>query len=548
MKEEVFITGHRNPDSDSICSALAYAELKNKRGECNAIPIRLGELNQETKFILNYFGLEPPMYKDTIKPQVGDLSIDTAYSVSKDISLNKALNLIQNNNISSLIVVDENETLIGIVSLSNITKSYMDIWDDGILGRSKTTIDNIIEVLSAELIYEPEKIRNFENISVYAMEVGDVEETIHEGDIVIVGNRPEAQKDAIQRDISVLIITGGGKADEEALELAKKHGVNIISTEFNSYMTARLLPQSVPVSYVMTTEDLVYFHKDDYVEYVKVIMGKSRYRAYPIIDHKNRVVGSISRYHLISNRRKQLILVDHNEKNQSIPDIEVAEIKEIIDHHRVANISTTGPIYFRNEPVGSTSTIISRIYFEHGIRPSKKIAGILSAAIISDTLLFRSPTTTDTDRRMLDRMSKIAGIDIDKFAMEMFKAGTSLENKKPEDLLTSDVKLFTIEDEKVRIGQAFTMDLDNIGFIKKPLIERMEEMRKDYQEDLFVFILTDIFEERSEIIVSGKHSKAIADAFDGEVTDHSFIAPGVLSRKKQVVPRITQAISKAKSE
>lgn len=548
MREEVFITGHRNPDSDSICSAIAYAELKNKRGEYDAIPIRLGELNQETKFILKYFGVEAPLYKDTIKPQVGDLALDSAYSVSKEISLNKALNLIQDNNINSLIVVDEEETLIGIVSLSNITKSYMDIWDDGILGRSNTTLENIVEVLSAELIHRPENTRNFGNISVYAMEAGDVEEKIHEGDIVIVGNRTEAQNDAIKRNISVLIITGGEKPVDDTIELAKEHGVALISTEFNSYMTARLLPQSIPVSYVMTTEDLVYFHEDEYVEYVKDIMGKSRYRSYPIVDHQNKVVGSISRYHLISNKKKQLILVDHNEKNQSIPDLEVAEIKEIIDHHRVANISTTGPIYFRNEPVGSTATIVSRIYLEHGIRPSKKIAGILSAAIISDTLLFRSPTTTETDKIMLDRMSKIAGIDVDKFSMEMFKAGTSLENKKPEDLLTSDVKLFTIENEKVRIGQTFTMDLENIEFIKKPLIERMEEMRNDYEEDIFVFVLTDIFEETSEILVSGKYAQEIASAFGGEIVNNSFIAPGVLSRKKQVVPKVTQAISKAKAE
>lgn len=548
MKEEVFITGHRNPDSDSICAALAYAELKNRKGEYNAIPVRLGELNQETKFILNYFGVEAPKFKDTIKPQVEDLYIDNVYCVSKEISLNKALRLIQNNNINNVTVVDEDEVLVGIVSLSNITKCYMEIWDDGILGRSKTSLENIVEVLSGELIYEPKKRRGFGNICVYAMAAGEVGETIQERDLVIVGSRVDAQKDAIERKISVLVIAGGAKVEDEVLELAKKNDVIVISTEYNSYMSARLIPQSVPISHVMTTDDLVYFHKDDFIEDVKSIMGKSRYRTYPVLDHKNKVVGSISRYHLISNKKKQLILVDHNEKNQSIPDIEVAEIKEIIDHHRVANISTTGPVYFRNEPVGSTCTIISRIYFEHGIRPSKKVAGILCAAIISDTLLFKSPTTTDMDRIMLERMAKIAGIDIEKFAMEMFKAGTSLENKKPEDLLTADVKLFTIEDEKVRVGQAFTMDLDNISSIKNSLLERMEEMRKDYGEDIFVFVLTDIFEEKSEILVAGEYANEIADAFDGEVKENSFIAPGVLSRKKQVIPKITQALSKIKSE
>ena len=313
-------------------------------------------------------------------------------------------------------------------------------------------------------------------------------------------------------------------------------------------MAARLLPQAVPISHVMTTNELVYFHKDDFVEDVKAIMGKTRYRTYPVVDHKNRVVGSISRYHLISNQKKKLILVDHNEKSQSIPDIEYADIKEIIDHHRVANVSTTGPVYFRNEPVGSTCTIISKIFFEHGIRPTRKIAGILCAAIISDTLLFKSPTTTELDKIMLERMSTIAGIDPEKFAMEMFKAGTSLENVKPQDLLKADVKLFTIEDERVRVGQAFTMDLDNLASIKKQLIDKMEEMRKDYKEDVFVFALTDIFKETSKIIVVGKFEQPIAAAFEADLEDNSFMAPGVLSRKKQIIPKLTQAISKAKAE
>lgn len=548
MREEVFITGHRNPDTDSICAAISYAELKNRKGEYYAIPVRLGELNQETRFVLNYFGIEAPKFKDTIKPQVEDLSIDSAYCVSKDISLNKALRVIQNNNINNVTVVDEEGILVGIVSLSNITKCYMEIWDDGILGRSNTSLENIVEVLSGKLIYKPENVREFGNISVYAMEAGDKRATIDEKDLVIVGNRVDAQEDAVKKNISVLVVAGGAEVDKKVLELAKKHNVTIISTEYNSYMSARLLPQSVPISHVMTTEELVCFHKDDFVEDVKTIMGKSRYRTYPVLDHKNKVIGSISRYHLISNKRKQLILVDHNEKNQSIPDIDVAEIKEIIDHHRVANIATTGPIYFRNEPVGSTCTIISRIYFELGIRPSKQVAGLICAAIISDTLLFRSPTTTEIDKIMLERMSKIAGIDPEKFAMEMFKAGTSLENKKPQDLLKADVKLFTIDDEKVRVGQAFTMDLENISSIKKPLIDRMEEMRQDYQEDLFIFILTDIFEERSEIIVTGKYEEQIAAAFEGKVCEHSFMAPGVLSRKKQVIPKVTQAITRAKNE
>lgn len=544
--EEIYVTGHRNPDTDSVCAAIAYAELKNKIGEYKAIPVRLGELNQETKFVLNYFDVDAPKVKDTIKPKIEDIEIDAPHCVAPDISLNKALRIIQANNLSNLITVDGDDKLLGVASLSNITNCYMEIWDDGLLGRSNASLENIVEVLVGKLIYKPENRREFGNICIYAMEAGDAGDKISAGDLVVVGNRIDAQKDAIKRNISVLIIAGGAEIEDEILEMAKENEVAIISTSYNSYMSARVLTQAVPISYVMSKGKLVYFHRDDSVEDVKVAMAQSRYRSYPVVNHHNQVVGAISRYHLFSNPKKKLILVDHNEKNQSIPDIESAEIKEIIDHHRVANISTTGPVYFRNEPVGSTCTIISKIYFEHGIRPSKKVAGILCAAIISDTLLFRSPTTTELDRLMLDRMSKIAGIDTESFAMDMFKAGTSLENKKPQDLLEADVKTFSIEDMKVRVGQAFTMDLENIGSIKPALIKRMEEKRKDYGEDMFVFMLTDIFKETSEIIVVGGNPEIVAEAFDAEYSDGSFIAPGVLSRKKQVIPNLTKAISKIK--
>lgn len=548
MKETVYITGHRNPDSDSICAAIGYADLKNRRGFENAIPLRLGEINNETKFILDYFGVEEPLYKDTMKPQVSDIDFDQPYKVSKDIPMNKALNIIQNSRVSSVQVVDEQDKLLGIVSLSNLTKGYMDIWDDNILGRSNTSLDNIVEVLSAQIINEPKNPRPFiGRMAVYAMEPEDIKDNILENDVVIVGNRENAQRDAIEKGVSLLILTIGSELSSENLELAKKNDVTVLSTELDTFLTARLLPLSVPVEYIMSKSDLIKFKPDDFVDDIKIIMGNTRFRSYPIVDHQDRVLGSISRYHLISSKKKHLILVDHNEKNQSIQDIESAEIREIVDHHRVANISTSNPIFFRNEPVGSTSTIIAMMFFEQGVSPSKEIAGILSGAIISDTLLLRSPTATEIDKRMLSRMSKIANIDVEKFATEMFKAGTSLENKQPQDLLKEDVKQFVIEGEKVRVAQVLTMDLESLHNRKDELLKHMKDIMDMNGESTFILVFTDILQEISEMLVVGEYKEQIANGFGAVLVDNSFSAPGVLSRKKQVIPSITQSIFEAKN-
>lgn len=546
-KETIYISGHRNPDTDSICAAIAYADLKNRRGKVKAVPIRLGDLSRETKFILDYFNVEAPMLKETMKPQVLDLTIDPPYKISKDTTLNKALGIIQGEAISALQVVDEKDELLGIVTLSNLTEGYMDIWDDNILGRSNTSLENIVEVMRGEILYKPKKLKDFSGrMTVYAMQPDSVRDNIQANDVVIVGNREDAQRDAIYKGVSMLILTVGSEISEENLSLAKEQDVTIITTELDSFLAARLLPLAVPVEYVMTKKNLVRFKEDEFVDDIKTIMGNTRYRSYPIVNHKNQVVGSIARYHLISNKKKQLILVDHNERNQSVPDIEAAEIIEIIDHHRVANISTSQPIFFRNLPVGSTSTIISMMYFEQGVSPSKDIAGILCGAIISDTLLLRSPTATDEDKRMLERMAKIADIDIEEFAIEMFRAGTSLEGKTSEDLLSEDMKQFDIEGEKVRIAQVFSMDLDNLASRKEDLIEKMTEDIERYGLSTYLLVFTDILKENSEIMAVGEFDNQIASAFGSGLENHSFSAPGILSRKKQVVPLVTKAISGSK--
>ena len=542
MKNKIYITGHKNPDTDSICSALALAELKNKMGE-PAEAIRLGNLNRETEFVLNFFNVEAPRLKTSIKPQVRDIEIDPAYCVSPDMSMANAMDLIQKNNINSLPVVDDTDNLIGIVSLSNIASTYMEIWDDSIIGRSNTSFENIIDVLRAKIIYKPDNLRPMSGkMAVKAIKKEDL---IKEGDIVIVGDDKFDQESAINNNISLLILTISTQLDDDVLELAKKRGVAVITTGLSTFMVARILPQAVPVNYVMTKENLVVFHKDDLIDDVREKMSQSRFRSYPVLDNKNQVIGNISRYHLISNLRKKLILVDHNEKNQSIDDIDSAEIIQIVDHHRVANISTSNPIYFRNEPVGSTATIVSKMFFENGIKPSRAIAGLLCSAIISDTLLFRSPTSTETDKYVLEKMKKIAAIDVEEYAMEMFKAGTSLEGKKADELLKSDVKDFSIENKNIRVCQIFTMNLSSLESIEKDLKIEMENFINENSTDTFILMITDIFKEISEIIVVGEFKKEIAEKFNTSIDNDKFISKGLLSRKKQLIPTVTNAVSES---
>ena len=540
MKNKIYIVGHKNPDTDSICSAIALAELKNKLG-VEAEPIRTGGLDRGAEFVLDYFKVDKPRLKTSIKPKIRDIEIDAAYCVAPSYSMAAAMDLIQKNNINSLPVVDDDEKLIGVVSLSNIAASYMEIWDDSIIGRSKTSLENILEVLKGSFVHLPENPRPLSGkMAVKAIKKQDL---IDEGDIIIIGDDTKDQEAVIKKNISLLILTISTKLDDDLLELAKKHRVTVISTGLSSFMTSRILPQAVPVEYVMTKDNLAVFHKDDLLDDVREQMTSSRFRSYPVLDSKNQVVGNISRYHLISNLKKKVILVDHNERNQSIDDLDSADIVQIIDHHRVANVATSAPIFFRNEPVGSTSTIISKMFFENGIKPSRKIAGLLCAAIISDTLLFRSPTSTPTDKFVLNKMSKIAAIDPEEFAMEMFRAGTSLEGKKPEELLKTDVKNFTFEGKNVRVCQIFTMDLDSTASVEDDLKEAMEEYLEKENVESFILMITDIFREISEVIVVGSFKEALARQFGKEIVNSKFVAEGLLSRKKQLIPKLSSAVS-----
>ena len=544
MKDVIYVTGHKNPDSDSICAAYAYAEFKNKIGDIETIACRLGNVNQETQYILDYFNAEAPQLLKTVKLKVEDLQFDNISPVSPELSLKTAWTIMRDKNIKTLPVADENDHLLGVLAVSNLTSCYMDIWDNRILAKSNTTLDNIIDTLSAKASYINENLTTFPGkIVVSAMQPDTMTGHIEEGDIAIVGDREEAQAELIKLNVSLMIVTGGYAPSQNIIELAKEHGVTVIVTQHDSFTTSRLLVQSIPVGYVMVKENIVSFTTDDLVDDIKGIMTETRFRSYPVLDQNGRVVGTVSRYHLISNHKKKVIQVDHNERGQSVDGLEDAEVLEIIDHHRVADIQTNNPIYFRNEPVGSTSTIVAKCFFESGIRPSRKAAGLLCGAIISDTLLFRSPTCTPQDQYICKKLAEIADINIEEFAKEMFKAGTSLKGKTVEQIFNSDFKPFTIEDTKVGIAQVNTMDIEGFMPLKEEMLNYMDQKAKEAGLDMVMLLLTDILNEGSEILVTGNKPEIVEKAFNVTLKDKGAFLPGVLSRKKQVVPPITNAIT-----
>jgi len=545
MKDIVYITGHKNPDSDSICAALAYAEYKNKTGSDNYVPVRLGEINRETYFILAYFGVEAPVFIEDVRLQISDLNIDKIAPISSEITLKMAWNIMRMNNVKSIPVVDENEILNGIVSVSNVTESYMDVWDNMILGKSKVTVNNLLDTLTGQVLHLDKDRKHFYG-KIYALSASpeEVNKTIEEGDIIITGNRRDALESAVDRKVSLIIITGSGDMDEDLLSKAQENRVTVLNTPYDTYTTSRLISQSIPVNYVMTKENIMYFSSDDYIGDIRNTMAETRFRSYPVVSEENRVVGTISRFHLISGKKKKVILVDHNEKGQSVKGLNEAEILEIIDHHRVADVATSTPIFFRNEPVGSTSTIVANIFFENGIRPSKKTAGLLAAAIISDTLLFKSPTSTNVDRLVLQRLAQIADIDVEEFALEMFKYGTSLAGKSPQEILKQDFKVFTYDNSKIGVSQVYTMDSETIDELKDTIIETMEEMTDHEGYDLQLLMVTDIYKEGSELIAVGKQKDVINKAFNVQMKENSIYIPGILSRKKQVIPPISSVINR----
>ncbi|EYE88389.1 inorganic pyrophosphatase [Fervidicella metallireducens AeB] len=541
MGDVIYITGHRNPDSDSICSALAYADLKKKLGY-NAIAARLGEISRETEFILDYFNLKKPEYLPTVKIQVCDLEMDNVEHVYPHTSIKEAWTIMNKGNYKTLPVVDSHKKLLGVVSLTDITFKYMDTQDVNVIATSKTPLKNIIETLNAKILCGSEEdFKTSGKVIIAALKYEQMKSYVNVGDIVIIGNRTDSQVTAIEQGANLLIVTGGCDVEENVLKLCKEKKCIVISTPNDTFTTARLINQSIPLNYVMTSNDIIKFELDDLADEAKEVMTKTRHSSYPVVDTNNHIKGFISRYHLITQKKKKVILMDHNETAQSVHGIEDAEVIEIIDHHRVADVQTSKPIYFRNEPVGSTSTIVANMFFENGLTPEKGIAGALLGAIISDTLKFKSPTCTNVDKVTAEKLASIAEVDIDTFAYEMFKAGTSLKGKTPEEIFYQDYKDFNLGEYKIGVGQVNTMDPSSIEETKSDLLAFMNNVCKTGNYNLVIIMVTDIVNEGSELLFVGENKELISKAFNVELGENSVYLPGVVSRKKQIIPPLSQA-------
>lgn len=545
MSDLVYVSGHRNPDTDSICSAIAYSYLLNATNKYNAVPVRLGEINRETEYVLKRFGVEHPVLLKTVKQKVEDLNYDKVTVFSKDLTLKTAWFLLKQQNLKSAPILDEHGQLLGLLSTSNIIEGYMDQWDSEVLKKAKTPVENVIDTLEANVIYLNESLKVVEgDIHIAAMSGSEAKKHIHENDVVIVGgDRSDDLEELISVKPSLIVLTGSLTADENVVKKCEEQGISIISTPFNTYQTSQQIVQAIPVEYVMIKGDIKTFSTDDTLDYMKEVMSETRYRGYPVIDLNNRCVGSISRFALLKGLRKKVILVDHNERGQSIPGIEEADILEIVDHHRVADIQTVGPLLFRGEPLGSTATIVTKIFDELDVEMPSHIAGLLLGAVVSDTLLFKSPTCTPVDTKIAKKLAEIAGVDIQEFAMEMFKAGTSLVGKTVDEIFNQDFKKFSFDNLQVGVAQVNSMDIEGFLPYKKDMLDYMNKFAEDNNLEFTLLLLTDIINANSEIFVGGPRPELVEKAFNVQLTECQGTLAGVISRKKQVVPAITAIMS-----
>lgn len=541
--KRVYVIGHKNPDTDSICSAIAYAELKHKITGDDYTAKRAGQINEETQYVLKKFGVNAPGLLQNVKLQVKDIDIHKIDGVAPNLSIKDTWAKMKENHIKTLPVLKEEE-LMGVISTGDIATSYMDEYDNRALSKARTQYRNIVQTLDGKLITGNEHgYFTKGKVTVGASNDELMKEFIERDDLVILGNRPEAQACAINIDASCMVVCQNAEVSEELIRKAEDQSIVIISTPHDTYTVARLINQSIPVKHFMTAGPLVTFHMTDYVDDIREVMAKHKFRDFPILDRHGRFRGFISRRRFMNAQKKKVILVDHNEKSQAIDGIEEAEIVEIIDHHRLGSIETMGPVFFRNQPVGCTATIVTQMYEEAGVKISPTIAGLLCSAIISDTLLFRSPTCTQVDEKTAEKLAKIAKIDMEKMSMEMFNAGSNLKGKSAEDLLYQDFKQFTVNDTVFGVGQINSMSKEELSEVKNMLVSYLPKALEKSGLEMIYFMLTDILNESTELLCCGADAKeTVIGAFDLPEDTDRILLKGVVSRKKQLIPTLVASL------
>lgn len=542
-KEKIYVIGHKNPDTDSICSAIAYADLRQKvTGQVHEAK-RAGHVNDETAYVLDRFGVEAPKLLTDVRLQVRDLDIHEMPGLKPNASIRDTWERMRQEQAKTLPIVKDDE-LVGVVSTGDIAKSYMDVYDSEILSKARTQYRNIVKTLDGTMITGNEHgyfMRG--KVAIGASSPNLMEEFIEKDDLVILGDREEAQACAVNIDASCMVICKDAEVSPKLIQKAKEQSIVIIQTPYDTFTTARLINQSIPVKFYMTSGPLTMFRMNDYVDDIKDIMAKKRFRDFPILDRHGRFKGFISRRRFLGASKKKVILVDHNERSQAVDGIEEAEIIEIIDHHRLGDIETVSPITFRNQPVGCTATIINQMYEENEIEVPREIAGLLCGAIISDTLLFRSPTCTPLDERTAKKLAKISDIDLEQMAQEMFNAGSNLKGKSAEDICFQDFKQFTVNDTIFGVGQITSMSKEELAAIRDMMTEHLPKVLEAHNLNMIYFMLTDILAESTELLCVGTGARGVAlSAFDLPDNAKSLILKGVVSRKKQLIPVLVETM------
>ncbi len=545
MPNQVFIIGHKNPDTDSICAAIAYSYLKNVvSGSEEFVPKKAGSLNEETKYVLNRFEVQEPDTITDVGAQLMDIEYRKLEGVDGHISLKKAWELMLNKDVATLPVIAPTGKLEGVIVNGDIAYSYMDVYDNSILSRARTQYSNIIDTLNGTLVTgNPHAYFVKGAVVIASSNREDLKEDINRDDLVIVGNITARQLICIEAGCSCLVVCGSSSVEPEVAKLAEEHQVVLITTEYDTFTVARLINQSMPVRQFMKKEELVSFELDDYVDEVREVMKTVRHRDFPILDENRHYVGMVSRRLLLNMQKKRIILVDHNEKSQAVDNIDQAEVLEIIDHHRLGSLETVSPILFRNQPLGSTSTIVALMYKERKVPVPKDMAGILCSAILSDTLMFRSPTCTSLDETIAKELADIAGVDIVELATSMFEAGSDFKDRTPDQIFHQDYKIFTSGDIKFGVAQISSVSRGQLNTIKNDIKSYMNTVLNTSDLNAVFVMLTDILNESTELLfVGGEADKIIADAFRMPVAAESYVLEGVVSRKKQLIPPIMESL------
>ena len=544
-ERQIIVVGHKNPDTDSICSAIAYAEFKNKTTDRKYVPKRAGEINAETQYVLDRFGVPVPEYIGDIGSQVCDMEMRFTPGIPKETTIQKAWQLMGEANAVTQPVTEDGK-IVGLVTKGDIAKTLMAATDNGFLATTQPRYSDIAQTINGKVIVgDPDDRFTEGRVLIGAAEVKKMSNAIKNHDLVLLVDRHENHIAALEHGAGCIVLCLGSEPEDDVVKLAEEKGAVIIQTGLDTFSVAHEIDKSVPVESFMLKDNIQTFRTRDFTDMVRGVMAETRHRAFPVIDDDDNYVGTVSRRNLLGIKKKEVVLVDHNEKSQAVDNIDDAEILEIVDHHRIGTLQTLQPIFFVNQPVGCTATILYQMYVDRNIDITPVTAGLMCAAIISDTLMFRSPTCTTRDKMAAGALALIADINIEDFATEMFEAGSDLGDRSAEDVFYQDYKKFTFSGKSFGVGQISSMSTDELGEIKERLLPLLESECGKNGVSMVFFLLTNIRQSSSEILYAGERAEdlinvSLKDAVKG---DNCYIAEGLLSRKKQLIPAFMRGIN-----